>query len=79
MVSDDLGNARAVSSYAAGDRAVRFVEAGGDLVLTVDPAVVPEMEDALDREARSDPGFRRLIDISVERVLALKRKLGLAP
>lgn len=35
IMSDDLGNARAVSSMPPGQRAVRFVAAGGDMVLTV--------------------------------------------
>ncbi len=37
VISDDLGSARQVAHWSSGDRAVRFLGAGGDLVLTVDP------------------------------------------
>lgn len=78
-VSDDLGNAAAVKAVAPGDRAVRFVRAGGDLVLTGNPADVGPMLDALAREGSADPAFQRLLDASTRRVLALKERRGLLP
>jgi beta-glucosidase-like glycosyl hydrolase len=77
VISDDLGNARQVSGYAPGDRAVRFVGAGGDIVLTVNPATLPAMYDALLSRARSDAGFRARISQSAQRVLLAKQRLGL--
>jgi len=77
VVSDDLGAARQVSAVPAGDRAVRFVAAGGDMVLTVSPATLPAMFDALYDRAARDPAFRARVDRSAERVLLAKQRLGL--
>jgi len=77
IVSDDLGNARQVAAVPAGSRAVRFVAAGGDLVLTVNPAVVPDMFAALVSRARADASFRARVDQSALRVLFAKQRLGL--
>lgn len=77
VISDDLGNARQVSGVAVGDRATRFVAAGGDLVLTVNPATLPAMYSALLARARSDAAFRARVDQSVQRILAAKQRLGL--
>lgn len=77
VVSDDLGAARQVRGVAAGDRATRFVAAGGDLVLTVDPAALPAMYTALLTRARADRAFRLRVERSARRVLLAKQRLGL--
>ena len=77
VVSDDLGEARQVSGVAVGDRATRFVAAGGDLVLTVDPATLPVMYAALLTRARADAAFRLRVQQSVQRILLAKQRLGL--
>jgi beta-N-acetylhexosaminidase len=77
VVSDDLGAARQVSAVPTGERAVRFVAAGGDLVLTVSPATVPAMFAALYDRATRDPAFRAAVDRSAERILLAKQRLGL--
>lgn len=77
VISDDLGNARQVSGYPPGDRATRFVGSGGDIVLTVNPAVVPEMYAALLNRARTDAAFRARVDESAARILAAKQRLGI--
>jgi beta-glucosidase-like glycosyl hydrolase len=77
VISDDLGNARQVSAVAPGDRAVRFVGAGGDVVLTVNPATLPAMYDGLLARARADAGFRARVGQSAQRVLLAKQRLGL--
>ncbi len=77
VVSDDLGVARQVSAVPAGERAVRFVAAGGDLVLTVSPATLPAMFAALYDRAARDPAFRAAVDRSAERILLAKQRLGL--
>ena len=77
VISDDLGAARQVSAVPAGERAVRFVAAGGDMVLTVSPATLPAMFDALYDRAARDPAFRARVDRSAERVLLAKQRLGL--
>ncbi|MGL5857308.1 MAG: glycoside hydrolase family 3 N-terminal domain-containing protein [Angustibacter sp.] len=77
VISDDLGQARQMAEWSPGTRAVRFVRAGGDLVLTVDPATVPPMAGALLAQARRDPDLRRRIDDAALRVLRAKDALGL--
>lgn len=77
VVSDDLGAARQVDRVAVGDRATRFVAAGGDLVLTVDPATLPVMYAALLARARADAAFRLRVEQSAQRILLAKQRLGL--
>jgi beta-N-acetylhexosaminidase len=77
VISDDLGNARQVAAWPPGVRAVRFLGAGGDLVLTVNPATLPAMYHAVRDRARRIPAFRARIDRAVMRVLALKEQRGL--
>jgi beta-N-acetylhexosaminidase len=77
VISDDLGAARQVSAVPVGDRAVRFVAAGGDLVLTVSPATLPAMFAALYDRAGRDPAFRAAVDRSARRILLAKQRLGL--
>ncbi|MBC7638453.1 MAG: glycoside hydrolase family 3 protein [Rhodoferax sp.] len=77
VISDDLGSARQVASVPPGQRAVRFVAAGGDVVLTVDPDVLPAMQRALLARARSDPEFRAAVDAAATRVLTAKLRQGL--
>jgi beta-N-acetylhexosaminidase len=77
IISDDLGAAAAVSGYPAGERAVRFVAAGGDVVLTVDANQAAEMTSALLARARSDPAFRKKVDAAALLVLQTKQAQGL--
>lgn len=77
IVSDDLGNARAVQSWTPGARAVSFIEAGGDLVLTVNPTLVPAMVGAVTARLATDAMFRGKVDAAVLRVLTLKAAHGL--
>jgi len=72
VVSDDLGVAAQVSSVPAGERAVRFIEAGGDIAVTVDPALADDMVSAIADRARSDPAFAATVRASALRVLDLK-------
>jgi beta-N-acetylhexosaminidase len=77
VVSDDLGAAKAVAAVAPAQRALRFLRAGGDVVLTVDPSVLDEMYGATLAAARADPSFRREVATKARRVLAAKRASGL--
>ena len=77
VVSDDVGNAMAVRAVAPGDRAVRFVAAGGDVVLTVRSSDVAPMTAALVAAAAIDQGFAAQLDASATRVLQAKVDAGL--
>ncbi len=77
VVSDDLGAAVAVSAVPPGQRAVDFVAAGGDLVLTVQPADVAPMLADLRARAADDAQFRARVDDAVRHVLLSKYRSGL--
>jgi beta-N-acetylhexosaminidase len=77
VTTDDVGAAAAVRDVPVGQRAVRFVAAGGDQVLTVQPGDVGPMVDALAARAGSDPAFAARVDESARRILGLKSARGL--
>jgi beta-N-acetylhexosaminidase len=77
VMTDDLSAAAQTQQWSPGERAVRAVDAGVDLVLaSADPAVAPEMADALVAEARADPEFAARVDESARRVIEAKADLG---
>jgi beta-N-acetylhexosaminidase len=77
VMSDDLGAAKAVTSVPVGDRAVRFIRAGGDLVLTVRLGDAGPMTDALIATAKSSTAFAARVAEAAGRVLRSKLKAGL--
>lgn len=77
VISDDLANARQIADLTPAARAVDFLAAGGDLVLTVDPYTIPQMVPAVLARASTDSAFRAHIDQAVLRILQLKSSLGL--
>ncbi|MEU6370223.1 glycoside hydrolase family 3 N-terminal domain-containing protein [Streptomyces sp. NPDC046931] len=77
VISDDLGNAVAVRSFTPAQRAVNFLAAGGNMILTVRPDVVPAMTQAIQTRMQQDAGFRAKVNDSVRRILAAKRNAGL--
>ncbi|HEY5248648.1 MAG TPA: glycoside hydrolase family 3 N-terminal domain-containing protein [Dermatophilaceae bacterium] len=79
VISDDLGNARQVARWSAGSRATKFIAAGGDVVLTVNPDLAPAMAKALLDEANSSASFRKQVDSAALRVLRAKAASGLLP
>jgi beta-N-acetylhexosaminidase len=77
VISDDLGNATAVQNVPPGERATRFVAAGGTLVLTVDASIVPGMIDAVVARSDADPAFAATVDDAVRTTLLAKVRAGL--
>ncbi len=77
VVSDDLGGARQVAAWSPAQRAVLFVAAGGDMVLTVDPSVLPSMYDTVLAYAKVNPAFRARVNQSALRILIAKQARGL--
>ncbi|MEO7422339.1 MAG: glycoside hydrolase family 3 N-terminal domain-containing protein [Ornithinibacter sp.] len=78
VITDDV-NAAAVKGIPAAQRAVRFVDAGGDIVLTGNASVAPAMLQALADEAAVNPAFATKVDAAVVRVLTLKERMSLLP
>ena len=77
VITDDVGAAKAVAAVSVPDRAVRFLAAGGDIVLTASAAQAPAMLAAVKARAATDPAFASGLDASVRRVLELKARFGL--
>jgi beta-N-acetylhexosaminidase len=74
VISDDLANARQVARWSAAARAVKFVGAGGDLVLTVSPSKLPAMYDAVLHRAQRNATFRAKVNSAALRVLQAKER-----
>jgi beta-N-acetylhexosaminidase len=77
VVSDDLGSAASVARVPVGQRATRFVAAGGDIVLTTVASQAPAMVAALLAKRAASPAFAARLDASAARVLDLKARLRL--
>lgn len=73
VISDDLARARQVAGFSPAGRALRFIGAGGDMVLSVDPDPVPAMYRAVLERARTSERFRAKVDAAVLRVLRAKQ------
>jgi beta-N-acetylhexosaminidase len=79
IVSDDIGAAVAISDIPPADRAIRFLLAGGDMIISkfVEPADL--MATAVLDRVRADAGFRARVDEAVMRILKAKDVSGLLP
>ena len=73
VISDDLARAAQVASFTPAGRAVRFIGAGGDIVLTVDHDPLPAMYAAVLDRARESKVFRAKVDAAALRVLTAKQ------
>jgi len=76
VISDDLGAAASVASVPAAQRAVRFLAAGGDLVINANPGLTAAMVGGVRKRAKADAAFARQLTASAARVLALKETVG---
>jgi beta-N-acetylhexosaminidase len=79
ILSDDLGEAAAVASIPAAQRAIDFLDAGGDLITSQDIGPAEQMAAAVVAQASSSPSFRAIVDDDARRVLAAKQAQGLLP
>jgi len=79
IVSDDLGNAVAVRGVPVEQRAVDFIEAGGDLALTVAPNTAGPMFDGLLAAANGSAELRAKVTTAATRVVRSKYAVGLLP
>lgn len=79
ILTDDVGAAAAVADRPPEQRALDFLRAGGDMVLTVQPADVARMSAAVLQAAMADAAFGNQISRSAQRVLRIKRSHGLLP
>ena len=77
VITDDVGAAKAVAAVPVGDRATRFIAAGGDIVLTARADQAGTMLKAIARERAASPAFATQVDDAAARVLDLKADAGL--
>ena len=77
IISDDLGDAIAVKSIPAGNRAISFLNAGGDMITSQSLPPAETMAQAVLARANSDTAFRAVVGTAVQRILAAKQASGL--
>jgi len=79
VIASDSLTAEAVASIPAGQRALDFLLAGGDLVVVRSASAMVAMVAAVKARAASDPSFAQLLDQKVMLVLQAKAAAGLLP
>jgi beta-N-acetylhexosaminidase len=79
IVSDDLGATAAVASIPAGNRALMFLSAGGDLVISKTAEATHAMVLAVRSRAAADPAFLSRANDAALRVLRAKQGFSLLP
>ena len=77
VISDDLA-AEAMVDVDPAQRALRFLGAGGDLMIIGDPGLVAPMVRAVRQQMSDDEQFAERVRQSATRVVALKARRGLA-
>jgi beta-N-acetylhexosaminidase len=78
VISDSLG-AAAVASIAPATRAVDFLDAGGDMIISNQLAPAIEMAQAIASLAAVRTSFRERVDDAALRILLAKEAVGLLP
>jgi beta-N-acetylhexosaminidase len=76
VIMTDSIDAQALKDLTPAQRAIDFIAAGGDLVLTTRPSDVASMVPAMLSKAKSDSSFRAKVDASALRVLVAKQRRG---
>ena len=77
VVSDDLGATAAVANIAPADRAINFLLAGGDLIISKTIAPANAMAAAISARASGGGAFKTRVDDAALRVLRSKVARGL--
>jgi beta-N-acetylhexosaminidase len=79
IISDDLGDTAAVASIPPATRALDFLSAGGDMIISKTSAPAHAMVLAIRSQAAADPSFRQRVDDAALRILRTKQTWGLLP
>jgi beta-N-acetylhexosaminidase len=79
VISDDLGDTAAVASIPPATRAIDFLSAGGDMIISKTSTPAHAMVLAIRSRAAADPGFRQRVDDAALRILRAKQTWGLLP
>jgi beta-N-acetylhexosaminidase len=76
VMSDDVGGADAVGGWTPAQRALKFVRAGGDLLLDVQPTDIAPMHAALVSEAAHDASFDTALTAAATQVVEARLRLA---
>ncbi len=79
ILSDDLGGAVAVSAIPPATRAIDFLSAGGDMIVSKTAAPADAMVRGVRSRVASDPAFKQRADEATLRILRAKQAWGLLP
>ena len=79
IISDDMGAAAAVASLSPAARAISFLNAGGDMILSESLPAAAAMDTAVLGKMKRDPAFRSDADAAVMHILVAKQAYGLLP
>jgi beta-N-acetylhexosaminidase len=79
VISDALGAAKAIAAIPPASRAIDFLNAGGDLIISNQVVPATEMAQALAARAAAKPSFARRVDDAALHVLNAKEAAGLLP
>ena len=79
IISDDLGDTAAVASIPPGTRAIDFLTAGGDMIISKTSAPADAMVRAIRSQAAAVPSFEQRVNDAALRVLRAKQAWGLLP
>jgi beta-N-acetylhexosaminidase len=79
IISDDMGAAAAVASLSPAARAISFLNAGGDMILSDSLPAAATMDTAVLSKMKRDPAFRSDVDSAVMHILVAKQTYGLLP
>ncbi|HLY13453.1 MAG TPA: glycoside hydrolase family 3 N-terminal domain-containing protein [Candidatus Limnocylindrales bacterium] len=79
VITSDSLTAKAVASIPAGQRAIDFLVAGGDLVVVNSASAMVTMVNAVQARVTTDPAFSHLVDEDALLVLKAKAAAGLLP
>ncbi len=77
IMTDDVGNAVQPGRWPAANRVLNSLYAGVDLILTVNPSVLPAMYDAVLGRARSDIWWLKRVNNAAYVVLLAKERRGM--
>ena len=79
IISDDLGATAAVASIPPATRAIDFLSAGGDMIISKTAAPADAMVQAIRARVATDASFTQRVDDAALRILRAKQAYGLLP
>lgn len=77
VISDDLGATVAVKNIPPATRAIDFLEAGGDMIISKTLSSATAMASAIARRVQRDRAFAAIVDAAALKILQAKRAAGL--